>query len=1121
MIIRLLSTVALALGWAAATAKAQTIWYVDDDGDPGNGCTSWADACTELQTALSLTGLDDEIWVAAGTYLPDFDVGAGQHSGDRQATFQLISGVGIYGGFDGTEGNLEDRAGLFDQTILSGDLASNDGPHFARNMENSFHVVTADQVDRSAVLDGFTIEGGNAQGFDGAGLLCLAASPTLIDCTFTRCEAAGGGAVYITGEIIVGEKTLQLPTAPSLAGCQFAGNRASQGGALYSNLASPDMANCRFDGNEAQFRGGGATLRFGSIGGETSRLFNCVFTGNIADWGGGLNVYGVESQLVNCVFSGNLAHNRGGAVRAGLIFFAPDYFTMVNCTLANNSAGQFVGGVYSGSSQGLTLSNCVLWGNVDGEKWDIQSSQLFGGSPIINYSCVEGWTGGLGGAGNIGQDPLLVDVDGPDAVLGTADDDLRLRPASACIDAGDSMAVPADVLDLDGNGDTSEPVPFDAEGMPRFLDDPSVVDTGVPLPQGAVVDMGAYEDAKQAFVIDGDTPLVPEGGTAVFTVALARDPGGLLPATVARVGGDADIDVLGQTVLLFDSSNFSMPQAVTLAAAPDPDFTAGAALIWVTAQATATADVTATEDDSDPVPGRVYVNAAASGLDTGISWPDAFVELRDAFGAAAGNPGVGEMWVAAGTYKAAGPGGERSATFRLRDGLVVLGGFAGEEASAQHRDPATHETVLTGDLDGDDPPFSDCCFSNDTPGCDNAGCTAAVCDQDPFCCQVSWDVLCALQAGAACPEVCWLRSDNSFHVVTTSGTDRSAVLDGFTIADGYADENLNGNKRGAGVLNVAGSPALVRCTLKHNIANFGGGMYSFTNSEPLLVNCRFTSNVGDAGGGMAAGYFGGAIANSHPVLVNCSFILNYSSGAALGSPALGNGGGMWAHGAATLVNCTFYGNHGISTGGLWNESTPGANPALDNCIFWANLAGGAMDQSAQLDSFVSSVAVNHSCIQGWTGSLGGTGNIGADPQLLDPSGPDSILGTADDNLRLSSGSPCIDAADNTAVPADSPDLDGDGDTEEPIPSDLDNTPRFVDDPQTTDTGFGEPPIVDMGVYEFCLGDLNHDGVVDAADLAQLLGAWGANPGNPADINGDDAVDAADLALLLGAWGPCS
>ncbi|MFQ5463682.1 MAG: IPTL-CTERM sorting domain-containing protein [Phycisphaerae bacterium] len=91
--------------------------------------------------------------------------------------------------------------------------------------------------------------------------------------------------------------------------------------------------------------------------------------------------------------------------------------------------------------------------------------------------------------------------------------------------------------------------------------------------------------------------------------------------------------------------------------------------------------------------------------------------------------------------------------------------------------------------------------------------------------------------------------------------------------------------------------------------------------------------------------------------------------------------------------------------------------------------------------------------------------------------PDGIPGTADDDLRLLSGSPCIDAANNAAVPPDVPDLDGDGGTFEPLPFDLDGNPRFVDDPETVDTGIGTPPIVDMGAYEFQEGCGN--GIVEA------------------------------------------
>ncbi|MFO0828206.1 MAG: M14 family zinc carboxypeptidase [Phycisphaerales bacterium] len=79
--------------------------------------------------------------------------------------------------------------------------------------------------------------------------------------------------------------------------------------------------------------------------------------------------------------------------------------------------------------------------------------------------------------------------------------------------------------------------------------------------------------------------------------------------------------------------------------------------------------------------------------------------------------------------------------------------------------------------------------------------------------------------------------------------------------------------------------------------------------------------------------------------------------------------------------------------------------------------------------------------------------------------------------------------------------------------------RFI----ARDLGAGS--LVEAGVDEFrvlrsdcppVLGDLNGDGVVDASDLALLLGAWGAN-GGAADLDGNGVVDAGDLAILLGAW----
>ncbi len=143
--------------------------YVNDDA-PGlvNG-TSWDDAYLDLQDALGAASTGDQIWIAAGTYRP------APAGGSRDSSFTLVDGVDMYGGFEGTEDTLDERAGLFVDTVLSGDLNGDDQPGFVNNDENSFHVVTALGNDIDVLVDGVTVTGGNAgapSDFSGGGM-CL------------------------------------------------------------------------------------------------------------------------------------------------------------------------------------------------------------------------------------------------------------------------------------------------------------------------------------------------------------------------------------------------------------------------------------------------------------------------------------------------------------------------------------------------------------------------------------------------------------------------------------------------------------------------------------------------------------------------------------------------------------------------------------------------------------------------------------------------------------------------------------------------------------------------------------------------------------------------------------
>ncbi len=146
-------TAGLTLAGMAATAGA-TVIYVRP-GATGNGA-SWSNALANPQAALAIASPGDEIWVAAGTYHPA-PPPASQTQG-REVSFALKTGVSLYGGFAGTETSRAQRNWAASLTILSGDLLDNDGPDWSNRIDNSFHVVTATNVQQ-CTLDGFTITG--------------------------------------------------------------------------------------------------------------------------------------------------------------------------------------------------------------------------------------------------------------------------------------------------------------------------------------------------------------------------------------------------------------------------------------------------------------------------------------------------------------------------------------------------------------------------------------------------------------------------------------------------------------------------------------------------------------------------------------------------------------------------------------------------------------------------------------------------------------------------------------------------------------------------------------------------------------------------------------------------
>jgi len=357
--------VALAVPWAV---RGQTVRFVNHNATGANDCSSWPNACTDLQDALQRAEPGDQVWVAAGAYLPDGG------TGDRSATFALLTGVTVYGGFAGSETSLGQRNPAANLTILAGVLAGDDGPNFANYGENSLHILTASDVDETAILDGFFILGGNANGTPGledrgAGLLVLDASPTVTACVFLRNAAAFGGASHCSGNASAtftdcafvdnvassggGGMYNDDGAIPALTRCAFLENSSPMGGAVLNNNASPTLVTCTLTNNAATSTGGGIS----NTAGSDPQLMGCRFITNIAAAGGGMyNTGDSNPNAALCEFRGNLADS-GAAV---LNLLSSPAFNV--CIFAENVATAQGGGVFN-SGGAARFTDCGFLAN--------------------------------------------------------------------------------------------------------------------------------------------------------------------------------------------------------------------------------------------------------------------------------------------------------------------------------------------------------------------------------------------------------------------------------------------------------------------------------------------------------------------------------------------------------------------------------------------------------------------------------------------------------------------------------------------------------------------------------------------------------------------------------------
>jgi len=354
----------------------------DDISGDGSDTNPWSTITHALAQVSGIEGNAATICVDAGTY-PE--------------SVTMEQWVDLEGGWRFTPPSTWERAALLPvtdpayETVIDGSTA--------RGGEPAYHVVVGAD---NAKLDGFTVTGGEARGIgesQGGGMINDGCSPTVANCVFDGNSSSyrGGGMYNASG-------------SPTVTNCVFIENSGGElGGGMYNYHSSPTMTECQFLGNSAPINYGGAVYNYSSI-----------------------------ATIENCTFAYNWSYACGGA-----IVNYESSATIVNCTFkANETPHGPVGGMANlGNSATAIVTNCIFWANAD-ESGTSEIAQIHNDGDIldINYSCVQNWTGALGGDGNIGDDPLLSGY--------------HLQYGSPCIDTGTDAGV---LDDIDG-----EPRPFGA-----------------------------------------------------------------------------------------------------------------------------------------------------------------------------------------------------------------------------------------------------------------------------------------------------------------------------------------------------------------------------------------------------------------------------------------------------------------------------------------------------------------------------------------------------------------------------------------------------------------------------------------------------------------------------------
>ncbi|WP_430409869.1 choice-of-anchor Q domain-containing protein [Kordia sp.] len=394
-------------GWSdvasITTTAVQEIIYVDIDATGANDGSSWANAYTGLNDALSgiPVGTERAIWIADGTYTPTTT-----NADPRMATFTVPTLVKIYGGFNGTETMLSQRDPAINITKLSGDLQGNDNGTLTTTettrTDNAYHIISLREDMTDVVVDGLTISDANPSG-----------GGTFTGNVANRINNGTGGAVYVA-----------LVNTAERVEAKFNNcileNNTGDNGAVFGTYIQNGNASVSYQ----------VDFTNSKIRSNYSRLAPIMLYY-------GQNGATISGQIVNSVFTNNTtptSRNTGSCLGIGRVNGSASVVQVdvINSTFTNNSAqsGQVI--TASGAAELSTISNCIIYGNGSSTPLQFVTAPF----PPVNNSIVEG-----GQQGGTNLDPLF-----------TSATDFTLQLNSPAINAGNNSFLPVDITeDIDGN----------------------------------------------------------------------------------------------------------------------------------------------------------------------------------------------------------------------------------------------------------------------------------------------------------------------------------------------------------------------------------------------------------------------------------------------------------------------------------------------------------------------------------------------------------------------------------------------------------------------------------------------------------------------------------------------